>query len=353
MTMTALPRSTSLGLRAGDWVVVRAKEEILETLDERGRLEALPFQPEMLAFCGRRMRVAATAHKTCDNIMRTGGRAMHAAVHLEGARCDGSAHGGCQADCVFYWKEAWLRRAEDVSPAPVLTGAGLPESRLWDLVRAPGDDPADPTWVCHVTTVYEATTLLHWWDVRQYIRDVTGGNHTAWYMVKLLLAAMYRKLVSIGPGYNLKIAFYNRLMQLTGGHPYPLVRPQVEPGQPTPTGKLDLQPGEWVEVKSPEEIDQTITPDGMNRGMRYDMEMNKYSGHRYRVQMRVDRLISEKNGKMTRIKNPCIQLENVYCRAECTEKRLGCPRASNTYWREVWLRRIEAPGESGPDSSRT
>ncbi len=81
----------------------------------------------------------------------------------------------------------------------------------------------------------------------------------------------------------------------------------------------------------------------MNRGMRYDMEMRKYSGHRYRVEMRVNRLINEKTGKMTVMKNPCIQLENVYCRAECTDRRLGCPRASNTYWREIWLKRVEGP----------
>jgi len=36
----------------------------------------------------------------------------------------------------------------------------------------------------------------------------------------------------------------------------------------------------------------------------------------------------------------CIQLEDVYCRAECTPRRLGCPRAMNTYWREIWLRRV-------------
>ena len=35
---------------------------------------------------------------------------MRNAVHLEGLRCDGQAHGGCQAGCLLYWKEAWLRR---------------------------------------------------------------------------------------------------------------------------------------------------------------------------------------------------------------------------------------------------
>jgi hypothetical protein len=46
---------------------------------------------------------------------------------------------------------------------------------------------------------------------------------------------------------------------------------------------------------------------------------------------------------MMEMKSACIQLEDVYCRAECTEKRIGCPRASNTYWREIWLKRVDGP----------
>jgi hypothetical protein len=64
--------------------------------------------------------------------------------------------------------------------------------------------------------------------------------------------------------------------------------------------------------------------------------------------MRVNRLIDEKTGKMVEMKNPCIQLENVYCRAQWTERRLGCPRMSNTYWREIWLRRSEPPAGAEP-----
>lgn len=332
-----------LGLHAGDWVVVRSKAEILATLDANGCLDSLPFQPEMLAYCGRRLRVAKVAHKTCDNIRKTGGRRMRDAVHLEKSRCDGSAHGGCQADCVFFWKEVWLRRAnppadsreELVTSAPRVEGLVQLRTRTRETEHSD-----DPTWVCQLTTLYDATTLLQWWDIRQYVRDVTTGNHTAWHMTKLLVAAMYRKFVDVGRGYRLKIQFYNWFQRLTGGKPYPMVNGRIPPGQRTPTETLDLQPGELVEIKSPDEIDATITPDGVNRGMRYDMEMRKYSGERHRVQMRVDRLINEKTGKMLQMKNPCIQLEDVYCRAECTDRRLGCPRASNTYWREIWLRRV-------------
>jgi len=332
-----------LGLRAGDWVVVRSKEEILATLDENARLDSLPFQAEMLALCGQRLRVAKVAHKTCDTINKTGGRRMLDAVHLEGARCDGSAHGDCMADCVFFWKEAWLRRADEPAGVPA-AGSACTEDAVRSASLKPGQQGSpDPAYSCQTTALYEATTLLKWWDVRQYVRDVTTGNHRAAHIARLLVAAGYRRLVGIGIGYRLLVGLYNRFQRLTGGKPFPTGSGTIPDGKPTPHEVLDLQPGEWVEVKSPEEILPTITVSGFNRGMRYDMEMAKYSGDRFRVEKRVVRLINEQTGKMTPMKSACIQLENVYCRAECTPMRLACPRASNTYWREIWLKRVDGP----------
>src|SRR5262245_25618912 len=102
----------ALNLKAGDWVEVRSREEILATLDERGRLEAMPFMPEMLKYCGQRLRVHKSAHKTCDTIEFKGARKLTRSVHLENARCDGAFHGGCQASCLLFWKDAWLKRVE-------------------------------------------------------------------------------------------------------------------------------------------------------------------------------------------------------------------------------------------------
>lgn len=344
--MVSIP--AALGLKAGDWVVVRSKEEILSTLDERGCLDNLPLQPEMLAFCGQRMRVAKVAHKTCDNIKKTGGRSMTNAVHLEGGRCNGASHGGCQADCVFFWKEAWLRRPND-KPLMASGNSVCIEAMVMKAVREPGSESSDdPVWMCQLTKLYDATKLLHWWDVRQYVRDVTSGNHKASHIIKLLVFSWYRKLVGLGYGYRYLVRLFNGYQKLFGGKPFPVAVGAIPDGKPTPTEILNLQPGEWVEVKSTADIQSTITRNGFNRGMRYDTEMVKYSGERYRVQMRVDRLINEVTGKMMVMKSPCIQLENVYCRAECTEFRIGCPRASNTYWREIWLKRVE--GSASPES---
>ena len=56
-TVLAAVTDRSSRLRAGQWVEVRAKAEILGTLDERGRLDGLPFMPQMLGYCGQRFKV--------------------------------------------------------------------------------------------------------------------------------------------------------------------------------------------------------------------------------------------------------------------------------------------------------
>jgi hypothetical protein len=103
-------------LRLGDWVEVESPDKILVSLDEQGCLEGLPFMPEMLKYCGQRFRVLKSSHKTCDTIHKTGLRRMENAVHLEGIRCDGEAHGGCQAGCLLFMKEAWLKPVAGPEP---------------------------------------------------------------------------------------------------------------------------------------------------------------------------------------------------------------------------------------------
>src|SRR6266704_2881516 len=98
----------SSNLSAGDWVWVRTKEEILATLDKNCRFEEVPFMPEMLQYCGQKMRVFKRAHKLCDTQYSSAGRTMEKAVLLEGARCTGRDFGGCELNCLMFWKESWL-----------------------------------------------------------------------------------------------------------------------------------------------------------------------------------------------------------------------------------------------------
>lgn len=126
-------------------VEVRSKEEILKTLDRKGQLNGLPFMPQMFEFCGRRLRVYKRAHKTCDTVNDYKGRWMDSAVHLEGIRCDGQAYGGCQAACLIYWKEAWLKRAAEPylpdsssskAPRELASTSGITQEDVWAGTKA-------------------------------------------------------------------------------------------------------------------------------------------------------------------------------------------------------------------------
>jgi hypothetical protein len=57
----------------------------------------------------------------------------------------------------------------------------------------------------------------------------------------------------------------------------------------------------------------------------------------------VTKIIDEPTGKMLHMKQPCIMLEGVVCNAEYASCRLNCPRAIPSYWREIWLDRVESP----------
>ena len=76
MQRNVVPRNGRLHLRVGEMVEVKSEAEILATLDHEGRLESLPFMPEMLKYCGRRFPVFKRAEKTCDTIQGTWRRRM-------------------------------------------------------------------------------------------------------------------------------------------------------------------------------------------------------------------------------------------------------------------------------------
>lgn len=99
----------SLGLRPGDIVCLKSKEEIRGTLDGQGKTRGLEFSPEMTPYCGGRFTVLKRGSRM---IVETTGKmiALNDSVLLEGLFCDGSSHRGCKRENLFFCKEAWLRR---------------------------------------------------------------------------------------------------------------------------------------------------------------------------------------------------------------------------------------------------
>jgi hypothetical protein len=315
--------------RAGDTVEVRSKAEVLATLDEHGCVDGMPFMPEMLAFCGRQLPVTAVAHKTCDPTYKTWGRRVDTTVHLADTRCDGAAHGGCQAQCRFFWKDVWLKPvgapANNAVATPRCSEAELQTSTRLPL--SPGHNAAVPRYSCQATRLVEATTLLPYWDVRQYVFDVLTRNHRVGHVAKILVLAAFRALARRTPvGYRHAKALSDKVHVLLTGRRAPSLSSKVPRGERTPTARLDLKPGDLVRIKSQAEIEQTVDERGFNRGLSFDPEeMAPYCGRVAKVRTSVTTIII---------------LDGVVCRSVYAACRLNCPREIPSYWREIWLERL-------------
>jgi hypothetical protein len=316
-------------LRAGDWVQVKGGEEIMATLDERGQLDSLPFMPEMLRYCGRRFRVAKRADKICDTSHWTGSRFLPDTVLLEDLRCDGKAHGGCQAACLLFWKERWLCRVSELAPpGPVSAGeAPLAEVELltrnasWEVEL---EGKREHRYRCQATRLHDASKHLRTFDPRPYFRELRSGNVSLGRFLKVSArAAVWEPLHRLG---------------LVSDRP---MRGKRAPNTP-PEPRLGLAPGDWVRVKAKEEIAATLDAKGLNRGLWFDREMARLCGKIFRVRERVQRIIEEPTGKMIQIKSDCLILESVTCSGDYSRSRWFCPRAIFPYWRECWLERVPA-----------
>jgi len=99
---------------------------------------------------------------------------------------------------------------------------------------------------------------------------------------------------------------------------------------------LNLQPGEWVQVKSIDEISQTLDEKKRYRGLYFMPEMQNFCGKRFRVFKKVEVIKLETTGEVRKLKTPTVFLEGVYCNGEHHD---GCDRACFHFWKEVWLNR--------------
>jgi hypothetical protein len=102
---------------------------------------------------------------------------------------------------------------------------------------------------------------------------------------------------------------------------------------------LNLQPGEWVEVKSKEEILATLDEKDAYKGLGWMCNMWKHCGKRYCVYKRLEKMVLESTGECRQLKNTVL-LEGVTCDGK---EWYDCDRSCYHFWREVWLRRVEGP----------
>jgi hypothetical protein len=316
-------------LRKGDLVEVRSAREILATLDEAGTLDGMPFMPEMVPYCGRQFEVERRVERVCDTFNRAQWSVRMAnTLYLDGLRCDGSAHGGCENACRIFWNDAWLRPVGAETPLRHESD----DSAVQELLdRAAANtmcstSSSDVRYSCQATGLPAVSERISATDPRQYVREFTSGNVSLPRFTRVMARAVVMQPL-------------HRLGRL----PNP---PVAGTSTKTPdTTALGLQPGEWVRVKSRDEIAKTLTDKGKNRGLWFDREMLAFCNRVFRVAKRVNRIIDEQAGTMIELGNDCIMLENVFCSGDRSVGRWFCPRESPPFWRECWLERVEAPAD--------
>lgn len=302
----------ALGLQRGEEAEILSLAEIRATLDHQGALDGLPFMPEMERHAGKRVQVYRRADRLCVEGAPTL-RRLRDTVFLGDLRCDGSAHGGCQRSCLMLWKEAWLRRSSRARASP----APAPVPRDAPTASGPAENVREGShYSCQSTALFAASTPMPAWRPDQYMRDLVTGNLTPFELAHAFFAT----------------AKHRADMRVT--RTVRRARPKK-----TPREQLGLQPGEWVQIKSAEEINATLDPAQKNRGLEFSPGMSAYCGGLYRVGQRIERMIDEGTGIM-RTLTDTVMLENLHCDGLCTR---GCPRATPLYWREIWLRRAPAP----------
>ncbi len=299
-------------LRQGDLVEVRSPDEILKTLDTEGAVDRLPFMPEMAGFCGKRFKVSQKMLKTCCFGARSTMRSFRQndVVLLDGLRCSGTGHDGCQKACNIFWREAWLRKVDAFSVSPASDPVG--NHRLLSRLKT---SSSVTTYFCQASELLKATNhLSRLGRLKVCLNDVRVGNCSAIQMVQRVGIWLFWRIrrVFLGP--------YARGVNKS-----------------TPVENLALKSGELVEVKSIQCITETLDAAARNRGLFFSPNMSFLCEKEKRVINRIDKIIVDGTGEMRQMRNT-VFLDGSHC--GCPYVALGgCSRGEYAYWREIWLRR--------------
>lgn len=307
--------------RPGDHVTVRSAREILATLDDQGTLQGLAFMPEMLQNLGKRYVVSRKVEKTCIDGSPEGMREFRGndVYFLEEMRCPGDGHGDCGRACMVFWKQAWLRAADPTTPAEPQREADVSALRQRLVTRR-----EDSRYFCQSSDLDDATQRMgRGGRLWKCWRNVALGNDSFFRMTKQIVKPM-----------AIRMWLWFKPRWPSG------------PSEKTPVGTLDLQPGDWVEVKSVEEITATLDSTGKNRGLQFAYDLKWCCGRKFKVRSRLDHMVLERTGKYLNVKNTVL-LDGITCPCRCVIG--GCSRADYIYWREIWLKKVPAESVKASD----
>lgn len=310
--------SAITSLRAGDWVTVRPVADIARSLNDNSCCEGVQFMPNMLPYIGQSFRIRRFANKLCAPT--ADGAAIYGldnTVVLDVPRCSGQDHGGCQMGCELLWHTSWLSAGRSSQRFREGT-KNLEKKRQLrkqleqSCTRNPDTVDSKTRYRCQATSVLPKLRPLPPVRLSQYYVDFVQNHNGLSRLYQFARSLVLRKL--------------GVLTDLVGE----LAR--------TPATDLNLQVGDWVQVKSLSEIQTTLDRKGCNRGLWFDRPaMASYCGRKMFVSRRISRMLNEQNGEMMELQQPAIVLSEAACNGL---HRRFCTRGSLLYWREIWLERV-------------
>jgi hypothetical protein len=103
---------------------------------------------------------------------------------------------------------------------------------------------------------------------------------------------------------------------------------------------IRLEAGDWVRVRSLEEIQATLNPFKELKGCAFLEDMKQYCDTHQRVLKPLERFLDERDYQVKKARG-IILLEGIYCQGTPVFGR--CDRSCLLFWREEWLEKITAP----------
>lgn len=168
-------------------------------------------------------------------------------------------------------------------------------------------------------------------DARPLIRRLKRALAAPWnYRVKPWLKKIYRLRSRSAPGGTGKPA------QAASDAARQQDAPPGSEAGSAPSGKLKA--GDWVRVRSWEEIQPMLDPFKETRGCAFLGGMRQYCNTKQRVFKSMERFLDERDYKVKKTRG-VILLENVIC--EGTPAFGRCDRSCFLFWREEWLEKID------------
>jgi hypothetical protein len=123
----------------------------------------------------------------------------------------------------------------------------------------------------------------------------------------------------------------NRICELTG-------RGTTPTGSPPNVSSKRLKAGDWVRVRSLEEIEATLNHWRQVKGCAFMPELGEYCGTTQRVLKSMKRFVDERDLRVKK-SSGIILLDGVMCQG--TAEFGSCDRSCFYFWREEWLEKVD------------